>query len=314
MAIPEPTVTGYAPFGSWQTWYRITGDLGSRRRHAAGRAARRPRRGAQLHAAHGAGSRSRGRAVIHYDQLGLRQLDAPARQGRRLLDRRSCSSTSSTTCSPTLGIADGYHLLGQSWGGMLGAEHAVRPPAGLRVARHRRLARPRWSCGLPRRTSCAPSCRRTSRTRSGVTRRPVLTTIRSTDAATKVFNDRHVCRVVPNPPEVIDTDNAIAGRPDRLPHDERAERVPHHRDPARLVRGRPGSSHHGAHPADQRCLRRGDGRNDAAFLRRDPRCALGGLCRVQSHASRRRGRALPRCGRRCSSASTTDRPPLSFPE
>src|SRR6185369_13505709 len=31
-----------------------------------------------------------------------------------------------------LGIAGRYHLLGQSWGGMLGAEHAVRRPAGLR--------------------------------------------------------------------------------------------------------------------------------------------------------------------------------------
>ena len=31
-----------------------------------------------------------------------------------------------------LGIAGSYHLLGQSWGGMLGAEHAVRQPAGLR--------------------------------------------------------------------------------------------------------------------------------------------------------------------------------------
>ncbi len=31
-----------------------------------------------------------------------------------------------------LGIADRYDLLGQSWGGMLAAEHAVRAPPGLR--------------------------------------------------------------------------------------------------------------------------------------------------------------------------------------
>ena len=31
-----------------------------------------------------------------------------------------------------LGIQDDYHLLGQSWGGMLGSSHAVRHPQGLR--------------------------------------------------------------------------------------------------------------------------------------------------------------------------------------
>jgi len=32
-------------------------------------------------------------------------------------------------------------------------------------------------------------------------------------AATKVFNERHLCRVVPNPQEVIDSDNAIRADP-----------------------------------------------------------------------------------------------------
>ncbi len=30
-----------------------------------------------------------------------------------------------------LGISSSYHVLGLSWGGMLGAEHAVTPPKGL---------------------------------------------------------------------------------------------------------------------------------------------------------------------------------------
>ncbi|GAA3123295.1 oligopeptide/dipeptide ABC transporter ATP-binding protein [Streptosporangium carneum] len=33
MATPEPTTQGFAPFGEWRTWYRVTGDL------TAGRAA-----------------------------------------------------------------------------------------------------------------------------------------------------------------------------------------------------------------------------------------------------------------------------------
>src|SRR5258707_15706025 len=69
LAIPRPTATGHAPFGAWQTWYRVTGDLGS---------------GATplvvLHGGPGAAHNytlrmarlaEQGRAVIHYDQLGI---------------------------------------------------------------------------------------------------------------------------------------------------------------------------------------------------------------------------------------------------
>lgn len=41
------------------------------------------------------------------------------------------SAGNANNTSTTLRIGDAYHLLGQSWGGMLGAEFAVRRPAGL---------------------------------------------------------------------------------------------------------------------------------------------------------------------------------------
>ena len=65
-----------------------------------------------------------GRPVVHHDQLGNGNSTHLARSGAdfwtvdlfldeldNLLDK--------------LGIASAYHLLGQSWGGMLAAEHAV---------------------------------------------------------------------------------------------------------------------------------------------------------------------------------------------
>lgn len=70
-----------------------------------------------------------GRTVIHYDQLGCGRSthlpDAPADfwTPELFVDEFHNVRTA-------LGIDD-YHLLGQSWGGMLGAEIAVRAPQGL---------------------------------------------------------------------------------------------------------------------------------------------------------------------------------------
>ena len=71
-----------------------------------------------------------GRAVIHYDQVGGgRSTLLPTKGGKfwtvdlflRELDN----------LLDGLDLRDDYHLLGQSWGGMLAAEHAVRQPIGL---------------------------------------------------------------------------------------------------------------------------------------------------------------------------------------
>ncbi len=70
-----------------------------------------------------------GRTVIHYDQLGCGNSthlpDAPADfwTPQLFVDEFH-------TVREALGF-DRYHVLGQSWGGMLGAEIAVRAPAGL---------------------------------------------------------------------------------------------------------------------------------------------------------------------------------------
>jgi L-proline amide hydrolase len=72
-----------------------------------------------------------GRACVLYDQLGCGRSqhlpDAPADFWTVELFRRELS-----TVVQQLGIAASYHVLGQSWGGMLGMEHALEHPPGLR--------------------------------------------------------------------------------------------------------------------------------------------------------------------------------------
>jgi L-proline amide hydrolase len=73
---------------------------------------------------------STGRACVLYDQLGCGRsqhlADAPADFWTVELFRPELS-----TVVAQLGIEARYHVLGQSWGGMLGMEHALEHPPGL---------------------------------------------------------------------------------------------------------------------------------------------------------------------------------------
>jgi L-proline amide hydrolase len=140
-------VEGEAAFRGFHAWYRVTGDLTSPR--------------APLVVVHGGPGCTHdyvdsfkdlardGRAVIHYDQIG---------NGRstHLPDRGAAFRTVDLFLAELdnllahLGIAGRYHLLGQSWGGMLGAEHAVRRPASRPWSSPTR--RPQWLSGWPRPT------------------------------------------------------------------------------------------------------------------------------------------------------------------
>lgn len=122
------THEGFAPFGSYQTWYRITGDIHSGKVPLV-----------ILHGGPGcthdyvasyAEIANTGRAVIHYDQIGngrsTHRPDAPPSFWSVDLFLSELDALLAT-----LGIAERYNILGQSWGGMLGSEHAVRRPTGL---------------------------------------------------------------------------------------------------------------------------------------------------------------------------------------
>jgi L-proline amide hydrolase len=202
----DPSVReGFAPFCDYKTWYRVTGDLG---------AAKAPL--VVLHGGPGCthdyvdsfkGLAARGRAVIHYDQLGngrsthLRDKGPDFWTPRLFLDELE-------NLLRHLGIADRYMVLGQSWGGMLGAEHAVTQPKGLKalVIANSPASMELWVREANRlREALPPEVQATllKHERAGTTSDPDYV------KAMRVFYDRHVCRVTPWPDEVARTFRAI---------------------------------------------------------------------------------------------------------
>ncbi len=191
------TIEGEADFRGWRTWYRVDGDLD---------AARPP-----LVVLHGGPGFSHdyllrltalaaaGRAVILYDQLGsgrsthLPDEDASFWQVQLFLDELD-------NLLRHLGITRRYHLLGQSWGGMLAAEHAVLRPAGLRslVVANSPASMELWVREANRlRASLPPDVQDTLLRHEA----DGTTDSDSYQQAVLVFYGRHLCRV-PWPPEV----------------------------------------------------------------------------------------------------------------
>jgi L-proline amide hydrolase len=196
---------GMAPFGSYRTWYRVTGDLSARK--------------APLVVLHGGpgcthdyvdafkGLAARGRAVVHYDQLGngrsthLRDKGANFWTPRLFLDELE-------NLLRHLNIDGRYHVLGQSWGGMLAAEHAVTQPKGLRalVIANSPASMELWVREANRlRDELPPQVQATllKHEKAGTTDHSEY------KDAVRVFYDRHVCRVTPWPEEVARTFKAI---------------------------------------------------------------------------------------------------------
>ncbi len=143
-----------------------------------------------------------GRTVIHYDQLGCGNSthlpDAPAWFWTPELFVEEFH-----TVRAALGI-DEYHLLGQSWGGMLGAEIAVRRPSGLTslVICNSPASMELWMAGCAElRTQLPPDIS------AALTRHEEAGTVTDPEyvAATNEFYARHLCRVVPTPQDLTDT-------------------------------------------------------------------------------------------------------------
>lgn len=208
MSSPD-IVEGTAPFGDHETWYRITGDL---------RGAKPP-----LFVLHGGPGcthdyvdsfkrlAASGRAVVHYDQLGngrsthLRDKGADfwtvelfLRELGNLIDH--------------LGVGSAYHVLGQSWGGMLGAEFAALRPAGLKslVIADSPASMELWLAAAAELRARLPADvleTLVHHEEAGTTGSPAYI------AATNVFYERHVCRVLPLPDEVARSFTAIADDP-----------------------------------------------------------------------------------------------------
>ena len=121
----EPFTDGFVSFGGYKTWYQTAGDL---------------RSGAPLVLLHGGpgipgnsyaqlmADLADSRPVVRYDQLGCGRSDRPNAPS---LWRVETFLDELAALRDALALDD-IHLLGHSWGGMLGIEYLLRRPHGVR--------------------------------------------------------------------------------------------------------------------------------------------------------------------------------------
>jgi L-proline amide hydrolase len=203
MLIAMPRDTRLVPFRGHETWVQITKPTSVRSgalplfvlHGGPGMAHHYVRNIAEL-------AEETGREVIHYDQIGCGASthlpDAPADfwTPELFVDEFH-------TVRTALGI-DEYHLLGQSWGGMLGAEIAVRQPRGLVSLSicNSPASMALWSAAADELRAQLPP-----ETLAALERHEAAGTLTDPEylAATDEFYQRHVCRVVPMPQDFVDT-------------------------------------------------------------------------------------------------------------
>ncbi|MBC3956185.1 proline iminopeptidase-family hydrolase [Pseudomonas triticifolii] len=200
---------GYAPFGDYRTWYRVTGNPHGPRTPLV-----------ILHGGPGCTHdyvdafkdiATTGRAVIHYDQLG---------NGRstHLPDKKADFWTIDLFLAELnnllmhLDIANNYALLGQSWGGMLASEHAVLRPSGLKalIIANSPADMHTWVSEANRLRSELPEA--VQKTLHDHEQAGTLQD-KEYKEASRLFYNRHVCRVNPWPEEVKRTFDEIDADP-----------------------------------------------------------------------------------------------------
>jgi len=187
------TREGYIPVDGYRVWYRMVGGGGAEEKTPL----------LILHGGPGAphdylenleALASDTRRVIFYDQLGCGRSDQPDDPALCYVAR---FADELQTVRDELGL-ERVHILGQSWGGMLAQEYALRQPAGL------------VSLILANTTSSIPMwVAEASRLREQLTAEVNAALMRHEEAGTtdseeylqavQVFYDRHVCRVKPLP-------------------------------------------------------------------------------------------------------------------
>ena len=206
------TVTNlFVPFREWQTWVRITspnapkdGALPLIVLHGGPGMAHNYVRNLQELADAG------GRTVIHYDQLGCglstHLPDAPPDfwEPQLFVDEF-------TNLVQHLEIPE-FHLLGQSWGGMLAAEIATRRPPGLRGLSicNSPASMQLWVEGAAELRGGLPI-----ETRAALTRHELAGTLDDPEylEAVDVFYRKHVCRVVPTPTDFRESEEQMEAEP-----------------------------------------------------------------------------------------------------
>lgn len=200
---------GRAGFGAYETWYRISGDLGAGKAPVV-----------ILHGGPGVAHNYvdsykllalQGRAVIHYDQIGCGNSTLLPEKGADFWTPQLFIDELENLVDH-LGIRPAFHVLGQSWGGMLGAEYGVTRPKGLKslTIANSPASMKLWVEEANRLRAAMPVEIQDALNRhekAGTTSDPEY------QQATMAFYERHVCRVVPFPPEVTETFEQVARNP-----------------------------------------------------------------------------------------------------
>jgi L-proline amide hydrolase len=199
---------------SWEghgTWYRVSGDLSDSSKAPV----------VILHGGPGGAhdyvapiaelTSTFGRPCVLYDQLGCGRSEhlpeAPADFWTVELFRRELN-----LLLEHLGIDRRYHVLGQSWGGMLGMEHALELPAGLRslVIADSPASMPLWLAEANRLRGLLPADVQETLLRH---EEAGTTDSEEYERAVLAFYERHVCRLVPFPDALQRTFDEIAKDP-----------------------------------------------------------------------------------------------------
>ena len=223
-----------------ETWYRVVGDLDPGAAHARGHLPRRPGRGARLLRADRDLSRF-GRAVRPLRPVRLRE-DGTGPTRRRTSDPAALQGRARRPDAPP-GDRRRYAVVGQSWGGMLAMEHALDHPDGLRgiVVADSPGSMPLWVVGGEPPAADLPPDVQATLTRheeAGTTDDPEY------EAAVRLLRPPSVPRALARLRRA--ELRADRGGPDRLPHDERPERVPLHRLAEDVGHHRPAARDHDA--------------------------------------------------------------------
>ena len=151
-----------------------------------------------------------GRPVVHYDQIGCGRSthfpDAPREFWEPALFVDEFHAV-----REELGV-ERYHLLGQSWGGMLGAEIAVRRPEGLASLS---ICNSPASMELWMAAAALLRAELPEDTRGALDRHEAADTVTDPEylAATREFYVRHVCRLVPTPQDFLDSEAQMEAEP-----------------------------------------------------------------------------------------------------
>jgi proline-specific peptidase len=184
-----PTKEGFVPFRGYNTWYRIVGD-----QEVPGKLPL-----LCLHGGPGAGHdyiepigamADTGRRVIFYDQLGCGNSDHPHNPSMWTVE---LFVEEVDVIRKALGLQQ-VHILGQSWGGMLGMEYALTGPSGLAslTVANSPASMPMWVSEANRlRNELPPEVQQTllKHEAAGTTDSPEYI------EAELVFYNRHVCRL-----------------------------------------------------------------------------------------------------------------------